>query len=60
VSSIDPRNVRVQALITDVEAAGKNLSMIIAEAMVLELRVPPAVRDAVAALDRWVRDLRRS
>ncbi len=56
----DPRKVRVAALITDVEAAGENLSMIIAEAMVLELRVPPTVRDAVAALDRWASDLRRS
>jgi hypothetical protein len=60
VSSVDPRRVRVQALITDVQAAGENLSMIIAEAMVLELRVPAAVRDAVAALDRWATDLRRS
>jgi hypothetical protein len=56
----DPRSVRVQALITDVQAAGENLSMIIAEAMVLELRVPPTVRDAVAALDRWTIDLRRA
>lgn len=58
--SVDPRHLRVAALITDVEAAGENLSMIIAEAMVLELRVPPTVRDAVAVLDRWASDLRRT
>jgi hypothetical protein len=60
VSSVDPRHLRVAALITDVQAAGENLSMIIAEAMVLDLRVPPAVRDTVAALDRWAIDLRRT
>jgi hypothetical protein len=60
VSSVDPRSVRVAALISDVQTVGENLSMIIAEAMVLELRVPPAVRDAVAALDRWTTDLRRA
>jgi hypothetical protein len=60
VSSVDPRDIRVAALRTDVEAAGENLSMIIAEAMALGFQVPHTLRDAVAALDWWAIDLRRT